>query len=312
MKKLTITIGIPAFNEEQNISHLLVSLLEQKITLGVLDKIIVISDGSTDKTVKAIASFNDKRIQVIDRKKRVGLNETQNQIFAKSQSDILILINADVLPLNRILIDEIVRPMRQDEAVGLVGADTVSARPHTIVERILGNSHVFKQFIYRRINNGNNVFLCHGRTRAFRKKLYKKLHWPISVPEDAYSYFFCLQQGMKFAYAKKAKVVFRSPTSLSDHMKQSNRFTVGNRLLEKYFSKKDVRKSFHVPKLLLLKSIFLFLISRPFSLPMYLGITFCNSVASKSMKYSSKYNPSKSTKKVVQFNILMSSIIDRL
>ena len=50
-KKLTVTIGIPAYNEEANVRNLLVSLLAQKETNFKLQEIIVVSDGSTDKTV---------------------------------------------------------------------------------------------------------------------------------------------------------------------------------------------------------------------------------------------------------------------
>lgn len=59
MKKLTVTIGIPAYNEEQNIGHLLVNIFNQSTSIAILDEIIIVSDGSTDNTIKAIKKITD-------------------------------------------------------------------------------------------------------------------------------------------------------------------------------------------------------------------------------------------------------------
>jgi len=51
MKKLiTVSIGIPAYNEEANIGKLLSSLIKQKEAGFIIKEIIVVSDQSTDKT----------------------------------------------------------------------------------------------------------------------------------------------------------------------------------------------------------------------------------------------------------------------
>ena len=58
MKKLRISIGIPAYNEGGNIARLLRSVLGQK-KRELIDEIIVISDGSSDNTVSEVKTFND-------------------------------------------------------------------------------------------------------------------------------------------------------------------------------------------------------------------------------------------------------------
>ena len=50
--KPTVTVGISAYNEEHAFPALLESLLKQSQTSFVFEKIIVVSDGSTDNTVK--------------------------------------------------------------------------------------------------------------------------------------------------------------------------------------------------------------------------------------------------------------------
>jgi len=198
MKKPTISIGIPAYNEEANIKNLLLNLLDQKANNFVLKEIIVNSDGSTDDTVKIGKSVKDKRIKIISHSRRYGVNKAQNEITRHATGDILVMINADVLPKDFHFLSNLIKPLLKDKNVGIVGANTISLPSRNLLERILANSHEMKQFLYSRISNADNVFLCHGRARALSKELYKQLVWPSDCPEDGYSYFFCKQKGFKF------------------------------------------------------------------------------------------------------------------
>ena len=65
-KKLSVSVGIPALNEELNIKQLLTAILRQEEDSFVLREIIVVSDGSTDETVALAKSIKDKRIRVIN------------------------------------------------------------------------------------------------------------------------------------------------------------------------------------------------------------------------------------------------------
>ena len=56
-KKLTVSVGIPAYDEEANIKSLLEAILQQRQENFILKSIIVVSDGSTDRT--AIGDYYD-------------------------------------------------------------------------------------------------------------------------------------------------------------------------------------------------------------------------------------------------------------
>ena len=58
--KQTVTIGIPAHNEAENISYLLRSILRQKQRNYKLEKIIVVCDGCTDNTEDKVKQFAKK------------------------------------------------------------------------------------------------------------------------------------------------------------------------------------------------------------------------------------------------------------
>ena len=80
-KKPTVTIGIPAYNEEANIGVLLRAIVKQRETDFVLKKIIVVSDKSTDNTANEVKKIKDSRIKLIENRVRRGKVYNQNKIF---------------------------------------------------------------------------------------------------------------------------------------------------------------------------------------------------------------------------------------
>ncbi|KKR87193.1 hypothetical protein A2971_04340 [Candidatus Gottesmanbacteria bacterium RIFCSPLOWO2_01_FULL_46_21] len=301
-KIITVSIGIPAYNEEANIEHLLKALLSDTSTETRLSEIVVISDGSTDSTVCRVRSFRDSRIKVIDRKKRLGVVRTENEILTHVLGDILVVLDADVVPVESDFLDRITQPIRSNRAVGLVGASTVPLPSQTILERVITNSHYMKQHIYKLIRDGNNVYLCHGRARAFSKPFYKLLRWVDDCPEDAYSYFLCKTKGFSFVYANKAGVFFRSPQFFDGHVKQSTRFVAGIKKLKEIFGSEFIDKEYRIPRSIFLKTLLRYLKRNPFSTPAYIVITlFIRIVYSNEHTYKSRFSISQSSKRVVLY-----------
>jgi glycosyltransferase involved in cell wall biosynthesis len=97
--KPTLTIGIPAYNEERNIHNLIRSIFRQTSNRFVLKQIIVVCDGCTDSTVDILSKVSKKssRVILIERKIRAGKADALNVIYKKSQTDYLLTIDADVV-----------------------------------------------------------------------------------------------------------------------------------------------------------------------------------------------------------------------
>jgi len=301
-KKLTVTIGIPAHNEESNIKNLLLSLLKQNTNGFILEEIIVVSDGSIDRTVKYAKSIStkDKRIKVVDRKNRVGGRLIENEILNLANSDILIMLDADVLPVNEVFIEELVKPIRYNSEVSLVGAKTIPLPANNFFEKVIASSHMFKKSIYRKINNGDIVYLCHGRARAFSKKLYKNLKFVADCPEDAFSYLFAKKHGYKFAYADAAKVWFRAASDINERKSQSEAFLLGIKKLENYFPKSFLKEEFNIPKNIVLKSIGEFLLKKPIvTLTYVIWLVYIHLFLSSKMSKTDKWEIATSTKKLI-------------
>src|SRR3989338_6411400 len=121
-KKYSVTVWIPAYNEETNIGHLISSILNQKGDNFVLSEIIVISDASKDRTAEIVKSIPDNRIVFSENKERIGQALNQNKILERFTGDILVILNADVLPGNEYYIQKMVAPFYLSKNLGIVSS----------------------------------------------------------------------------------------------------------------------------------------------------------------------------------------------
>ena len=244
--KPTVTIGIPAYNEEANIGKLIKALLTSEQKNFILKEIIVVSDASTDSTIEAILKVSSKKVKLLKNSTRIGQALAQNIIFKNFNSDYIVLINADVLPENGKTIDNLIKEFTSED-IGIVGGRVLPIKPTNYFQSILKYSVNLKEQIYIKISNGNNIYLCHGRIRAFSKKFAKVLNWGPVAAEDAFSYLKCVSNGFKFKYCPEAAVYYNLPRNLKDHVKQSARFFGTRNNLSNYFYRKLVEKSYYLP-----------------------------------------------------------------
>jgi glycosyltransferase involved in cell wall biosynthesis len=246
----TLTIGIPAYNEQANIGYLIKELLDQDEDLYVLEKIIVNSDCSTDNTNKIVKEFSDTRVQLIENTCREGQGKKQNELIEKCNSDILVLLNADILINNVNFLNNITEEI--NNGADLVCGPLLEIKPHTFTERIIGFGSVYRRQVFDKYKNGNSLFTCHGSHRAFSKRLYKEFRFIGSVAEDAYSYLWCIKNGYTYAYTRKASVTIKLPSNIADHIKQSSRFFISGEKLSKYFDEDILNEHCKWPKYLFL------------------------------------------------------------
>lgn len=258
MKKITVTIGIPAFNEQANISFLLNDLLGQEQTTFRLEKIIVYSDASTDQTVVEASRVKDSRIDIIEGKDRQGVGAGTNILMAASASDIFILLNADIVIIDKQFIQKLITPIINDRA-DLVSGNLQPLPAENFFENILFTSMAYKRSVFESYNKGGNLFTCYGPIRAFSKRLYKKIIFKESVADDMYSYFFCIYHGFNYVYAKAALAFFKLPNNFKDYRKQSTRYWSSATLFSE-FGEKFINTHYLLPKkLFVIKGLVTFL-----------------------------------------------------
>ena len=280
-KKIYLSIGIPAFNEAGNIKSLLQNILNQKEVEFVLSEIIVVSDGSTDDTNKRVVEVADERIKLVSLEKRTGLCNAQNELVSRLTGDIVILLNADILPQHDTYLYELMRPIlneiktgkRGKGSIGMVGSNYILSKPKSFIEKVLGESYFIKRDAAYHFNNQDNLYMSVGCARAFSREFIDVMHWEDVYGEDAFAYFMCIDKGFKFAYAKNAVAMFRVPPVLGDHIKQSKRYIASISNNKKYFGEDNVKRAYKIPNHLLLTAFVKHFFMHPILTVTYVLIT---------------------------------------
>jgi glycosyltransferase involved in cell wall biosynthesis/peptidoglycan/xylan/chitin deacetylase (PgdA/CDA1 family) len=272
MNKATLTIGIPAYNEEANITFLLNDILNQRQESFELKQILVYSDASTDHTVKLVRGFTDSRINLIEGAERKGLANGQNYIFSHIETDAAVLLDADILLPNTDFLEHLLAPIILGTA-DLSSATMTPLPPKTFFEKILLAGTKYKTRIFTAYRQGQNLYMCYGMARAFSKRLYSEIRFPYSIGEDMYSYLFCLSKGWQFKYVRETPGFFRLPNNFRDHFKQSTRFFISEQKFYNIFGKPNVLREIRLPKSVAITQALKMLISDPLTFPLYLAIT---------------------------------------
>jgi len=114
MNTNSISVIVPAYNEEKGIAHVLKSLSKCHV-----DEIIVVNDGSTDDTLNIIRQF-DKHI-LINLKKNHGKGYAISTGIKKAKGDIVIFIDADLIGLNNEHIVKLTQPIIENKKDVVIG-----------------------------------------------------------------------------------------------------------------------------------------------------------------------------------------------
>lgn len=244
----TVTVAVCALNEENNIAKHLTSIVHQKEKGYRLKEVLVYSDGSTDKTAEIIKSFASKIVTPYIFDTRIGKSSRLNDIFQRFDSDYLILTDADVIFAVPNVIEALVVPMEADSSVGLTGGHPEPMPAVTFIEKAINITLEAYIPLRKSLRGGHNVLSATGRIMGLRRKFAKSIHEPKeTISNDGYIYFSSVVKGWKYRYAPDAKVLFRSPQTLYDHVNQNTRFDATQDFMKRYFPSEIVDREYYIP-----------------------------------------------------------------
>lgn len=302
-KKITVTIGIPAYNEESNIRKLLESLLSQKQINFLLKEIIVISDGSTDTTNSIVESFENPIIKLIKGRTRVSQQIRQNQLISLFKGDLLVIIEADTLPYDDKILNTLVAPFLEDnnQKIDMVTGQAISLPAKTLVEKIDSHGMQIKDNIFSEWGNGDNLYSAGGHAmKTLSRNFASKLIFPTDVPEDSYTYFRLKQLGLQMIKQQNAKAYVKRASNLKDYIRRNKKFVGGKETLKEYFPKDLVNREFAPPINLLIKHLLLAAFHSPFLTTLYLLMSLLVRLLNFGTKeFNSLYQPFNSTKNLL-------------
>lgn len=196
-----ITVGIPAYNAEEYVEEAINSILAQNIS-GL--KIIVIDDGSTDKTFEVIKKYENYANFIIVKQENAGLGATLNRLISMCTTPYLARMDADDIAMPERLMKQI-KYLEDNPAVDAVGCQVryffreaaLATRPTSlpskheeIMSLLLSNSHA----------------LCHP-TLVFRTEAIKQAGgYKISGSGEDWEMF--LRFGRRFRFANLSEPLY--------------------------------------------------------------------------------------------------------
>ncbi|MBE8965390.1 glycosyltransferase family 2 protein [Nostocales cyanobacterium LEGE 12452] len=87
-----VSVIIPAYNTETYIGKAIESALKQTLTDI---EVIMVDDGSSDKTVEVAKSFTDQRLKVIVNQQNLGAAAARNRAFRAAQGEWIAVLDSD-------------------------------------------------------------------------------------------------------------------------------------------------------------------------------------------------------------------------
>jgi glycosyltransferase involved in cell wall biosynthesis len=268
-KKLNISIGIPAYNEEANIQKLLKSILMQTETGFNLSEIIVVSDGSSDKTQVKVLEMNDNRIKLINHNLRHGKSSSLKEIIQIFKGDLLFLLDADIYIKDKNLFEKIVNNTEFNKA-GVVSINAMPKKAINSFQKFINAGFNAMKDISLKWNNGQNYLSFKGCFLGMNRNFAKKTNInPELVNNDIYFYLQAKKLGYSPVYLDNAKVYFKSPMNLTDHLKQNERFRNSRDEMQKLFHN-DIKSEYKISSKIYLSTIIKNLLINPFYFTGYL------------------------------------------
>jgi cellulose synthase/poly-beta-1,6-N-acetylglucosamine synthase-like glycosyltransferase len=235
-KRMSVVIGIPAYNERKRIRALLNQIMNQKEVQ--IDKIILNISGSTDGTDEEVAAATrffpqSPSIQIIDKHVRAGKAAAVDEILSACNSDILILTDGDVR-LNDRCLEQILKPFFLDTSVGVVSGNVMSLNDGG------NNLFSFVSQLERQLHHELCMDLVgksqapkvNGTFFALRTKMITCLPHQ-TVSDDEYVSCCTQKKGYRVAYAPNAVVYTKDPENCRDYVAKRRRILVGHFLIRK-------------------------------------------------------------------------------
>lgn len=122
---------MPAYNEAETIAKTLRSVLKVKLN-GIRMEIIVINDGSKDKTLREIKGVRDSRIKIIDKKRNEGKGAGIRSALKIILGDVVIIQDAD-LEYNPKEINKLLEPIKDGKADVVYGSRFMGGDAHRVL-----------------------------------------------------------------------------------------------------------------------------------------------------------------------------------
>lgn len=263
-ERVSLSIGIPTYNESANIEKLIHSIFSQNKSNYRLEKVYVISDGSTDNTVEKVRLLSKTypNLRIYTDGMRKGKAARLNEIYRKNKSELLLTLDGDVLLGAKNTISLLVEKMKNNKRLNVVAGNVVPQKPGTFKEKMIYQNHIMWNNIRYSIGKTNHIANLYGSVSLLRGNFSKKVEYPTNITADEeYLYLKSYKNG-GFDFEKNATVYFKTPASFSEFTKQGRRYKNERFTLAPIFGN-DTLSLHKIPLKAKLRGVFISFVTAP-------------------------------------------------
>ncbi len=218
----TVSLIIPAYNEEDNIKATLDAIKQLRYPPELLE-IIVVDDGSADRTV-SIAK--DAGVRVITQA-NAGKAAALNNALRYAKGEIVGCVDADSYPERDALLCMV--PYFKDNSFGAVTSSIFVRNAKNFLEKLQEMEYILIAWNRKLLDYLNSVYVTPGPLSLYRKDLIVELGGfdETILTEDIEIGWRLQKAGYKIGMALGAKVYTKVPSSLRIWWNQRLRWDIG-------------------------------------------------------------------------------------
>jgi glycosyltransferase involved in cell wall biosynthesis len=171
-EELSCSVVIPCHNEAGNISQCLSRIPD----MGSFLEIIVVDDGSKDKTVDIVERMmqGDRRINLVSYPKRMGKGHAIREGFSSAHGDVFIILDAD-MSVSPEELPKFFNFLKAGGADFINGTRMIYKMENGSMDRIRFTANrIFCSMINWLLDTNLTDTLC--GTKAFQKEYFQKMH----------------------------------------------------------------------------------------------------------------------------------------
>ncbi len=230
-----ISFLIPAYNEQETIEGTLKSVLEIDYP-EEKKEIIVLNDGSTDRTREIVEKITkrNKQIRLIN-KKNSGKADSLNFGIRIAKCELIAVVDADSYPDKNSVMKMI--GYLEDENVGAVTCAVLPKTQNNFIERMQGVEYALSATSRKLLEFMNSVYITPGPLSIYKKILLIRLGGfdKENITEDMEITWRLLEKGYYSRMCINAYSLSKTPSAFRGWWRQRVRWNIGSvQTLKKY------------------------------------------------------------------------------
>lgn len=221
----TISIIIPAYNEEKTIAGTIKSVLSLNYPKKLLD-IIIVNDGSTDKTRSIIERYKDKKITIMNQK-NLGKGRALNNGIKKAKGEYIACLDADSYVEKSTL--KLMLPSFNDPGISAVCPIMKVKNPKNMLEKAQWLEYILYAFIKMIMAKIHCINVTPGPFTIYRKKDIEQIGGfdETSIVEDQEIAYRLQSKHHKIAQSSEGNVYTVAPKTIKELYTQRKRWYKG-------------------------------------------------------------------------------------